>query len=350
MTEVRGKQATTRRVPVAIDVFSGAGGLTLGLRRAGFRLIGAIEIDDLAVETYRKNHRQVRVFHRDIRKITGKSILRELRLCPGKLDLLAGCPPCQGFSSLRTRNGAKHVRDIRNDLLFEFLRLVRVLRPKAVMMENVPGLASNNRMIRFVGGLRRLGYVCNVGIFNAADYGVPQRRRRLILLASQSNQMPFARPDRKTKTVRQAIGSLPPVGTLDPLHVVSEERSERIRCMISKIPRNGGSRSSLPKTFRLQCHRRSDGYKDVYGRMDFDAVAPTITTGCANPSRGRFLHPTKNRTITLREAAMLQGFPRKYFFSLRKGKFAAASLIGNALPPGFVRRHASIIKRFLTKS
>jgi DNA (cytosine-5)-methyltransferase 1 len=117
--------------------------------------------------------------------------------------------------------------------------------------------------------------------------------------------------------------------------------------MIESIPKNGGSRRDLGPDNQLPCHERCIGFHDVYGRMSWDDVAPTITTGCVNPSKGRFLHPEENRAITLREAALLQGFPADYWFSLRRGKFQAAGLIGNALPPEFVRRHALQIRRFV---
>lgn len=133
-------------LPVAIDVFCGCGGLTVGLKQAGFRVIGALDVDPLAVASYRLNHRRTVVWERDIRSVPGTEILRTLKIGVGELDLLAGCPPCQGFSSLRTLNGSRRINDRSKNLVFQFLRFVRVLRPKAVMMENVPGLARDWRM------------------------------------------------------------------------------------------------------------------------------------------------------------------------------------------------------------
>lgn len=131
--------------PKAIDLFSGCGGLTLGLKMAGFDVVGAVEIEDLEVQTYLANHPEVHVWSKDIRKLSVPGILVDLDLKPGELDLLAGCPPCQGFSAMRRLNGARQIRDKQNDLVFEFLRLVEGLQPKTVMMENVPGLADNFR-------------------------------------------------------------------------------------------------------------------------------------------------------------------------------------------------------------
>jgi DNA (cytosine-5)-methyltransferase 1 len=135
----------------------------------------------------------------------------------------------------------------------------------------------------------------------------------------------------------------------DPLHDFPETRSERVKALIRLIPRDGGSRMDLGDEHQLDCHRRCDGFSDVYGRMAWNKVSPTITGGCCNPSKGRFLHPTRDRNITLREAALLQTFPPSYFFSLRRGKFATAQMIGNALPPEFIRRHGVVIRQHLTQ-
>jgi DNA (cytosine-5)-methyltransferase 1 len=336
---------------VALDLFCGCGGLTLGLKRAGFKVVGAVDCDPLAIETYCKNHKEVMVWHRDIRSLTVTEVKKKLGLRKGELDLLAGCPPCQGFSSIRTLNGSRKIKDPRNDLLSEFLRFVRGLRPKAVMLENVPGLAADRRFSGFRAELEALDYHVDHRILDAADYGVPQRRRRLILLGGRVEPIDFAPPSQKHRTVFDAIGSLPrPELSKDPLHKVSEQRSHRIMNLIKLIPKDGGSRGDLSLRYQLPCHKRCDGFKDIYGRMAWYDVAPTITGGCLNPSKGRFLHPEQNRAITLREATLLQGFPRGYVLSLRRGRFAAAEMIGNALPPGFVKRHAKQIVRFLNRN
>lgn len=332
----------------ALDLFSGAGGLTLGLKKAGFRVLGAVEVDPLAVETYRRNHRKTHVWQRDIRRVPAAEVMSRLRLRSGQLDLLAGCPPCEGFSTLRTLNGKRRVRDPRNDLLFEFLRFVRVLRPRAIMLENVPRLARTQRFSKFLKEIRRLGYDCTWAILDAADFGVPQRRKRLILVAAQEGSVELAEGAGVRRTVRETIAGLPAAGTSgDALHDLGEERSKRIRELIRCIPEDGGSRLDLGKDRQLKCHIECDGFKDVYGRMSWDDVAPTITSGCFNPSKGRFLHPKLDRAVTLREAALLQSFPPKYFFSLRRGKSAAAALIGDALPPEFVKQQAVRVKTTL---
>jgi DNA (cytosine-5)-methyltransferase 1 len=330
----------------AIDLFSGAGGLTLGLKKAGFRVLAGVEINPIAASTYRANHPDIKLFECDIKNLSRKDLLRGLSLKRGELDLLAGCPPCQGFSTQRTRNKTASISDDRNELLFEFLRVVEITLPKTVMLENVPGLAKDWRIASLREKLSLLGYVIDddfAQVKDAANYGVPQRRRRLLVKASRFGVIPNPKPAVSKSTVRLAFSHLPKPGKSgDSLHDIVEKRSEKVKKIISLVPKNGGSRSDLPKKYWLECHKRNEGgYRDVYGRMSWDDVAPTITGGCHNPSKGRFIHPDQNRAITLREAALLQTFPKNYFFSLDKGKDAVALMIGNALPPEFIKRHAA---------
>lgn len=336
--------------PMAIDLFSGCGGLTLGLKQAGFRVIGAVEMSAVAVDTYKVNHKSVHVWEKDICKLSIAEVRRKLRLEPGELDLLAGCPPCQGFSTITTLNGKYSSNDPRNNLVFQFMRFVRGLRPKTIMMENVPALARDRRMTKLLAELASLGYKCSTDVLNAADYGVPQRRRRFILMAGRREEIPFAKKARSQPVVRDAFKKLGRGARLDPLHNYKEKRTALVKDRIRSVPANGGSRFDLGEGHQLKCHQTFDGFKDIYGRMSWDKVAPTITTGCFNPSKGRFLHPTKHRAITLREAALLQTFPKSYFFSLERGRIRAAEMIGNALPPEFIRRHARKVIEELEQS
>lgn len=248
---------------------------------------------------------------------------------------------------MTTLNGKRGMHDSRNDLVFQFLRFVRGLRPKTVMMENVPGLAKDARILKVVAALTRMGYHCKYQVLDASDYGVPQRRRRFILVGGLGKEIPFGKKARKRRTVREAFSRLGRRAKTDPLHNLPEERSAKVMERIRAIPKNGGSRLDLGVEHQLDCHYRCDGFKDVYGRMSWDDVSPTITGGCFNPSKGRFLHPTKNRTITMREAALLQTFPASYYFSVKRGKSPVAQMIGNALPPEFIRRHANKIRQHL---
>lgn len=335
---------------VAVDLFSGCGGLTQGLKDAGFTVGAAVEIDALAAETYAANHPDVKLFKADIRDTSASEIMDACSVMKGELDLLAGCPPCQGFSRIRLNNKKERMDDPRNRLIDEVLRLIGELQPKVVMLENVPNLARYTRYLNFKRGLRKLGYEVVDKVLDVADFGVPQRRKRLVVLASRLGPIFHPAPLDRRKTVRDAIATLPPdIIDNDPLHNLGEQRSERVRRLIKAIPKDGGSRTALSPGLTLKCHEKQDGFYDVYGRMKWDDVSPTITGGCINPSKGRFLHPTEDRAITLREAALLQSFPPGYVFSLRKGKYAAAEMIGNALPPVFSRMQAEVIRKHLVK-
>jgi DNA (cytosine-5)-methyltransferase 1 len=230
----------------------------------------------------------------------------------------------------------------------DFLRFVKVMKPKTIMLENVPALAKDDRFTHIHNQLDILGYKIVVDVLDAADYQVPQRRKRLIMLASRIHEPMIAPKASSRVTVRQAFAGIDaPSKTKDKLHSYPEKRSQAVRDRIAMIPKNGGSRSDLGDEHQLECHKRSDGFKDIYGRMSWDDVSPTITSGCNNPSKGRFLHPSRNRTITLREAALLQGFPKDYKFDVAHGKGAIALMIGNALPPPFIAAHANALRQGL---
>ena len=329
----------------AVDLFSGCGGLSLGLAQAGFLVAAAVEIDRKAQETYKLNHPDVRLYSQDIKTLQPERLMEDVGLKAGDLDLLAGCPPCQGFSRLRTKNKEAAVADPRNGLVAEFARFVRVLRPKTVMMENVPALAKDEGFSRIRSQLEGLGYSVVVQVLDAADYMVPQRRKRLIMLASRVHVPEIAEKSNDRLTVRSALAGVgAPSTSKDKLHAMRENRSQAVRDLIARIPKDGGSRSDLGADEQLACHRRTDGFNDVYGRMAWSDVSPTITSGCHNPSKGRFLHPSYNRTITLREAALLQGFPQDYAFDTSHGKEAIALMIGNALPPPFIKAQAGTLR------
>lgn len=336
----------------AVDLFSGCGGLTQGLKLARFKVLGAVEMNELAAETYLANHKNVKLWTKDIRDVDPREFMADLNLQKTELDLLAGCPPCQGFSSLRTLNGAREVLDPRNGLVLEFLRFATIMKPKTIMLENVPGLRQDRRFLFLCDELKSIGYVVRHLIVDAADFGVPQRRKRLLLLASTFGPVEFAERQQRRVTVRSAIEWLAPPGSSgDPLHdFIPSKHTSKVMEIIRQIPHDGGSRVDLGPENQLACHRRNDGFKDIYGRMSWDEASPTITSGCWNPSKGRFLHPEQNRAITLREAALLQSFPPNYYVSVRRGKTHAATLIGNALPPKLIKHHASKIHEHLIKT
>lgn len=337
----------------AIDLFSGAGGLSLGLKLGGFKVLAAVEYNEAAARTYALNHVDTKIYKSDIRDINPEKLMNELGIVPGELDLLAGCPPCQGFSTLKTRNRKTFSEDERNDFVFELLRFAYYIKPKAIMIENVPGLAKDVRAESLIRFLSENDYKVNdrtIQIKDVSDFSVPQRRRRTIIKASKFGFIEDPEVKKNKKTVRETIGEMPQVGASgDFLHDWPAKRSAKVSEIIRNIPKDGGSRSDLPKELWLDCHRRSPkSYGDVYGRMRWDDVAPTITSGCHNPSKGRFIHPDQDRAISLREAALLQTFPDNYKFHEADGKESIALMIGNALPPEFIRLHVEKIYSHLT--
>ena len=323
---------------ISIDLFSGCGGLTEGLHQADFSTAYAFEIDDIASAAYRLNHPRTEVITEDIRKVSTAEIKEKLN---GKtIHLLAGCPPCQGFSSIRRLNRATPVFDKRNDLINEYVRFVEELMPYTFMMENVPGLIHYDLFHKAIERLKEVGYhYIDYKVVNVKDYGVPQSRKRLVMVGSRLGEIKVAEPTASgTKTtVREAIGFLPlPENSTDPLHKIYPSHTDRIKEQISITPHNGGSRKDLPGKYILNCHKgKNIGFNDVYGRLRWDDYSTTITGGCLNPSKGRFLHPEQDRCISAREAALLQSFPIDYQMPQNAPIGKVALLIGNALPPKF---------------
>ena len=342
---------STRQWPTAIDLFCGCGGVTAGLKAARFKVIAAVDNDPIACRTYRANHPSVRLFEEDIVHVDPWRI-RESLLRHCTLDLLIVCAPCQPFSS-QQRSAAE---DDRANLMLQAIRFANALQPRLILFENVPGLEGPRfKELRdnLVAGLDELGY--HFGItrrLDAADFGVPQRRVRCIMLASNSHttpELPECSTSGVESTVRTAIGDLKSLrsGEADPsdgLHFARHHRSVALE-RLKHIPRDGGSRDSLPHDLQLECHKGHKGHPDVYGRMSWDAVAPTLTTGCTDLTRGRFGHPRDDRAVTLREAARLQTFSDEYQF-LGNSK-EIASQIGNAVPVKFIEHLAPTLRSLL---
>lgn len=319
--------------PIAVDAFCGAGGLSYGLIKAGFDVQFAFDFNERAIQTYRENlgnHAHV---------LDAKSVKPKKIETTGKVTLVAGGPPCQGFSV--QRRGPDE--DIRNDLIFEFLRLVKGFKPKIFLMENVAALASvkNKKYFdKLKDDAERLGYVVQAKVINAADFGVPQTRKRLFVLGVRKNlKAQITLPegiDTEWKTVRDAIADLPAprseAARFYPNHL-PDNISDLNRERISHVP-PGGGRMDIPVHLRLACHSVSvdvAGHRGVYGRLDWEKPAGTITTKCNSFTRGRFAHPIENRNITMREAARLQSFPDSFAF--HGGTVDVAHQVGNAVPP-----------------
>ena len=336
----------------AIDLFAGCGGLTQGMHDAGFRTRVAVELEAVAANAYTLNHPGTHVIQKVIRKIDIEEI-KEL-LAGEPLHLLAGCPPCQGFSSVRRLNKKQSVRDKRNNLVLEYFRMVKELKPLTIMMENVPGLKDYYLFKDIIRELSALGYNPKVEIVNVKEYGVPQSRRRLVMIGSLLGDIDLPKPKAQKVTVRDAIFSLEtPEKTSDPLHRIVAKHTPEVNERIKLTPKDGGSWKDLPQKYVLNCHKKEGvGFNDVYGRLRWDDYSTTITGGCLNPSKGRFLHPEQDRVLTPREAALLQSFPADYKLPTDIPKQALALLIGNALPPKFSyyqsKNIASHIGKYMT--
>jgi DNA (cytosine-5)-methyltransferase 1 len=332
----------------AIDLFSGCGGLSEGLRSAGFYVVAAFDNEADSIAAYRLNHPDTKVFEGDIRDVDTNDIRKLLDGEP--LHFLAGCPPCQGFSSMRRLNKKRSKRDSRNNLILEYLRFVEELKPLTIMMENVPGLVNYTLFKRVFAELQRFGYKPKLQSVRIQEYGVPQRRRRLVLVGSLLGDLEIAKPTGERVTVRDVIGHLEATSkTKDPVHKIVKVHTPEVMKRIRATPKNGGSRADVPE-FQLACHKdKKVGFRDVYGRMRWNDYSPTITGGCLNPSKGRFIHPEKHRAISAREASLLQTFPRNYKFPAEISKTSIALMIGNALPPKFSHIQSTNVMDHLKK-
>jgi DNA (cytosine-5)-methyltransferase 1 len=331
---------TMRRMcdrPTCVDLFCGAGGLSLGLRHAGFAVRAAVDSDATAIATYAENlgeHAAVA----DVAELRAADVLALAELDDGDLDLLAAGPPCQGFS--KQKRGA-HLGDRRNSLVLEFLRLVGELRPRAFLLENVSQLAQarGRHLVREFGGL---DYELAGHFYVAADYGVAQSRERFVMVGLQRSERGRFRPPAPTSpawpTVGEAIGDLPepPADYTDhpeyPNHQAARVTAVNVE-RFSHVPQGGGWQD-IPRDLRLACHKSVDvrrgGWPDVYGRLRWDGQCPTITGGFDSFTRGRYGHPRRNRPLTPREAARLQGFPDDFVF--RGTRYDIRHQIGNAVP------------------
>lgn len=330
----------------AIDLFAGAGGMSYGLKKAGFNVLLANEIEDAMCQTYRHNHPETKLIHQDISKVNFKDELLELGY--EKVDLVFGGPPCQGFSTL----GKKDEYDDRNSLFWQFLRVVGEVNPTMVLFENVAGFK------RMYGGkmhnallneLRRLGYQTKESILDAKDYGVPQTRLRTIVVGYKSGfEYELPKKTQKKLNLWDAISDLPIVKNressthyLSPpqneyqkymregvnrlSHHEAPSHGESLLKMMSFVPK-GGSIADVPPELRPKSY-----FANTYARLLEDEPAPTITRNFGTPSSSRCIHPFADRGLTSREGARLQSFPDSYRF------FGSKSMInlqiGNAVPP-----------------
>jgi DNA (cytosine-5)-methyltransferase 1 len=349
---------------LAFDMFQGAGGATIGLINAGFEVVGALDIDRKACNTYKTNL-GIEPICADIRDISGKELLQYYGYNIGDIDLVVGCPPCQSFSSLR-RTTHPNTLDARTDLIAVFAERIKEIMPKVVIFENVPGIIGKKGIPffkKYLEKMEKLGYKTSWNKLNSADFGVPQIRNRIVALSvygiNTFPELPKKTHSKKEKkdelkkwvTVRTCIENLPPLeaGERNDLYYnhIARSHTHRIMKMIKHIPKNGGGRKDLPYKMWLECHKKlknRKGAENIYGRLWWDRPSGTMTSRCTTPSSGRFLHPEQDRAITPREAARLQGFPDHHRFP---DPFTQAEKqIGNAVPPQLIEKISFYAKNF----
>lgn len=364
--------------PTVIDLFSGCGGMSWGLHKAGFKIIAGIDNWSIALETFKLNHPDARVYDGDIRDLDAKKVGRELGLKKGELDCIIGGPPCQGFSK-NVPASSRFLDDPRNQLFRDYLRFVEDLLPKVVIMENVAEIynAFDGKVRNeVIDTLNRLGYNVDVRVLRAPDYGVPQRRRRCIFFASRTSVPHFPEAmyfDMRTEVLLpmnnyvsawDAISDLPSLRdgegqdemayTHPPLNAYQQSMRNGNKKLYDHKSRKlkpkqyerlasigpGQAHKDLPKHLRPKA-----GYSGAYGRLDFEMLAPTITRWVFHPGSGRFGHPRDIRLITIREAARLHSFSDDFRFA---GTYTEkAGQIGNAVPPLLMSALAPSIKTCL---
>lgn len=320
-----------------VDLFCGVGGLTYGIEKEGIEVRAGIDIDPVCKFPYEKNTK-AKYVEKNIKDVS-ISELNKLFGSDTSYKVLAGCAPCQPFSTYR--QGMDSKSDHKWGLLYEFSRLAKGSRPDIVTMENVSTVSKHTVFHDFVGSLKVLGYHVWYDVVDCTLYGAPQTRKRMVLLASLHDDIKIIAPTRnKPKTVKQTIGNLEPLkagenSLKDPLHISASLSAKNMKRMKASKP--GGTWRDWPEDLIVDCHKQESGksYPSVYGRMEWDKPAPTMTTQCYGYGNGRFGHPEQDRAISLREAAMIQGFPKSYQFVPKNTPIMMTHIgrmIGNAVP------------------
>lgn len=337
-----------------IDLFAGAGGMSVGFEQAGFKSLLSIDFDRDSCLTYQKNFPEAMVWNRDIATVSDEEIKSNIT---EEVDLIVGGPPCQGFSAL----GKQQKDDSRNKLWKEYLRIVRLLKPKVWIMENVPELLKSQEFEEINKEAENLGYEICAKVLNAADYGVPQRRQRAFIIASKkpglSHPEPthinpeeknlFSQDKLSWVTAREAFKGLLAKPNGINWHIGRNPTGKSLE-RYKSIP-EGGNRFDLPKKLQPKCWlNKPTGSTDVFGRLWWDKPSLTIRTEFYKPEKGRYLHPSENRPITLREGARLQTFPDSFMFV--GSHTSVGRQIGNAVPCLLAHKVAREVKKFLNNN
>jgi len=326
----------------AFDVFCGAGGVTYGLSKAGIKVKVGVDKDEDCRLTFTQNNPGVKFLASDISKLSSGTLIGNApAISEDDFLLLAACAPCQPFSSQNRYRADSNERTI----LRHVERLIREMRPDFLFIENVPGLQKvpgQSAFRRLIGTLAFLRYRTRFSVVDAARYGVPQHRMRLVLTATLYGDAPWPAWLHGVEpgllpflTVHDAIAKYPPIRAGEehytvPNHVAAKLAENNLR-RIAATPGDGGSRREWPANLVLDCHKKHEGHSDVYGRLRWNSLAPTLTTKCTSLSNGRYGHPEQDRAISAREAAALQSFEDSYIFY--GGIQQITRQIGNAVPP-----------------
>ncbi len=322
-----------------IDLFCGIGGLTRGLMDSGLNVIAGFDIDPTCQYTYEHNN-NVPYHMQNIREIHAAD-LNEL-YTEDAIRILVGCAPCQPFSQMRFKLGEANEHDEKYNLLLEYGRLIEELHPTIISMENVPQIKKTEIYMQFIQMLQDNGYYFSEKVVYCPDYGIPQSRRRFVLIGSLLGPIELIAPThhREDVSVRNFIDHLPHIeaGGVDPNDALHRSASlSEINLRRIRASRPGGTWRDWPEELRCPCHRKSSGktYSSVYGRMSWDRIGPTITTQFYSFGTGRYGHPEQDRALSLREGAMLQTFPQNYDFIDPNREFVFRDIarhIGNAVP------------------
>ncbi len=326
---------------------------SLGFRQAGFEIATALEINPIRCEVYESNLK-VKPIIRDVMNVDGKQILKAGKIRKTERFCIVGCPPCQSFSKLSDTTSVNASSDPRSKYVKKFAKIIEETKPTAVVFENVAWMVKGPGKKFFEYYLKKLekaGYSTVFNTVNAADFNVPQNRHRVIAISIKKKHMTqkvqkslqkfLNTKKRNHKTVKDAIKDLKPISVgkkdiEDNLHF-SRNHDPKVLKIIKAIPKNGGSRTQLPRNLWLECHKKiKHGADSVYGRMWWDKPAPTMTCRCTTPACGRFIHPSQNRGISLREAMRIQTIPDN--FQMGGNRQRAEEMIGDAVPVHLAKR------------
>lgn len=342
----------------AIDLFCGAGGLTRGLLDAGLKVVAGVDVDKACQFPFEFNNEGARFVHRDLTDVESKEVAGLFH--SERYRVLVGCAPCQPFSTY-SRQYRRHSKDKRWSLLRSFSRIAIAVRPDVISMENVTQIMQHDAYFEFVDALQSAGYwVSDPHVVFGPDYGLPQDRKRVIVFASLHGQIDVVPPTHSPcnyVTLAQAIGDLEPIiaGGASPRDRLHKSSSlSKVNLDRIKTSRPGGTWREWPRKLRLKCHKRPSGatYPSVYGRMEWDRPSPTLTTQFYGFGNGRFGHPEQHRALSLREGAILQGFPRDYQFVPPDEEVSfrnVGRMIGNAVPVALGKLVGLAIKQHLLK-